>query len=109
MNLKKIIFLIILFFPLSACVQTTAWLGPGVTIVTSGNVVQAGVQYGTNKVIKEQTGKDTLTLIKDTINDDKKKEVKNSPNKYNEKKFHENFIKLVENNFYKTRSKINYN
>ena len=79
------------------------------TIVTSGNVVQAGVQYGTNKVIKEQTGKDTLTLIKDTINDDKKKEVKNLPNKYNEKKFHENFIKLVENNFYKTRSKINYN
>jgi len=109
MNIKKIIFLLILFFPLSACIQTTAWMGPGVTIVTSGNVVQAGVQYGTNKVIEEQTGKDTLSLIKDTINENKEEKEKKTSDKNDKKKFHENFIKLVEKSFYKTRSQIFYN
>ena len=51
MNFKKIILFIVILFPLSACVQSTAFMGPGVTIATSGNIAQASFQYGTNKII----------------------------------------------------------
>ena len=108
MNLKKIILLIIVLFPLNACVQSTAFMGPGVTIVTSGNVAQAGFQYGTNKIIEKQTGKNTLGLISDTFKENySEKEVDQTY--LDEKKFHENFKKLVEKNFYKTRNQIFFN
>ena len=87
MNFKKIILLIIVLFPLNGCIQSTAFMGPGVTIVTSGNVAQAGFQYGTNKIIEKQTGKNTLGLISDTFAenyDDKK----NDQTNFDEKKFH---------------------
>ena len=45
MNFKKIIFLIIVLIPLNACLQSTALMGPGVTVATSGNIAQAGFQY----------------------------------------------------------------
>ena len=105
MNFKKIILLIIVLFPLNACVQSTAFMGPGVTIVTSGNVAQAGFQYGTNKIIEKQTGKNTLGLISDTFTENYKEKEINQTN-LDEKKFHENFKKLVKKKFYKTRNQI---
>ena len=108
MNLKKIILLIIIIFPLNACVQSTAFMGPGVTIVTSGNVAQAGFQYGTNKIIEKKTGKNTLGLISDKfVENYNEKEIDQTS--FDKKKFHENFKKLVETNFYKTRNRIFYN
>jgi|TARA_B100001093_G_scaffold35845_1_gene30792 D-mannonate dehydratase len=108
MNFKKIIFLIIVLIPLNACLQSTALMGPGVTVATSGNIAQAGFQYGTNKIIEKQTGKNTLGLITDVI-EDSKIEKKIKQNSFDEKKFHENFKKLVEKNFYKTRDNIFHN
>ena len=108
MNFKKIILLIIVLFPLNACVQSTAFMGPGVTIVTSGNVAQAGFQYGTNKIIEKQTGKNTLGLISDTFAENDNEEEIDQTN-FDEKKFHENFKKLVEKKFYKTRNRIFFN
>ena len=108
MNFKKIILLIIVLFPLNACVQSTAFMGPGVTIVTSGNVAQAGFQYGTNKIIEKQTGKNTLGLISDTFTENYKEKEINQTN-LDEKKFHENFKKLVKKKFYKTRNQIFFN
>jgi len=108
MNFKKIIFLIIVLIPLNACLQSTALMGPGVTVATSGNIAQAGFQYGTNKIIEKQTGKNTLGLIADVI-EDSKIEKKIKQNSFDEKKFHENFKKLVEKNFYKTRDNIFHN
>ena len=64
---------------LSGCIQSSALLAPGVTIATTGNVMQAGFQYGANKAIKNETGKDVLTHLKDTVEekqDDKKLENK---------------------------------
>jgi hypothetical protein len=108
MNFKNIILLIIVLFPLNGCVQSTAFMGPGVTIVTSGNVAQAGFQYGTNKIIEKKTGKNTLGLISDTfVENYDEKEIEQT--NFNEKKFHENFRKLVKKNFYKTRNQIFYN
>ena len=108
MNFKKIILLIIVLFPLNACIQSTAFMGPGVTIVTSGNVAQASLQYGTNKIIEKQTGKNPIDLISDTFAENDNEEEIDQTN-FDEKKFHENFKILVEKKFYKTRSQIFYN
>ena len=71
MKFQKIYFLAIIFIFLSGCIQSTALLGPGVTLATTGNVMQAGFQYGANKAIKNETGKDALTHLKDIVNEEK--------------------------------------
>ncbi len=55
--MKKIIFLIFSILLLNSCAQTTALIGPAITVGTSGNIVQAGYSYGSNMLIKETTGK----------------------------------------------------
>jgi spermidine/putrescine-binding protein len=70
MNYLKIFFLIILSISLSGCIQSTALLGPGITIATTGNVMQAGFQYGASKAIKKETGKDVLTHLKDAVEEE---------------------------------------
>jgi hypothetical protein len=64
---------------LTGCIQSTALLGPGVTIATTGNIMQAGFQYGANTAIKNETGKDVLTHLQDVVEeeqDNKKLELK---------------------------------
>jgi len=70
MKYLKIFFLISISIYLSGCIQSTALLGPGVTIATTGNVMQAGIQYGANKAIKNETGKDAFTHLKNVIEDE---------------------------------------
>ena len=55
---------------LTGCIQSTALLGPGVTIATTGNIMQAGLQYGVNSTIKEETGKYPLTHLKDAVEEE---------------------------------------
>ena len=55
--MKKIIVIIISFVFLGACAQTTAFLGPAITIGSTGNLMQAGFSYGTNMAVKQTTGK----------------------------------------------------
>ena len=70
MKIFKIYFLILISISLSGCIQSTALLGPGVTIATTGNVMQAGFQYGANTAIKKETGKDVLTHLKDVVEEE---------------------------------------
>ena len=70
MKFQKIYFLALIFIFLSGCIQSTALLGPGVTLVTTGNVMQAGFQYGANTAIKNETGKDALTHLKDVVDEE---------------------------------------
>ena len=70
MKFRKIYFLAIIFIFLSGCIQSTALLGPGVTLATTGNVMQAGLQYGANTAIKNETGKDALTHLKDALDEE---------------------------------------
>ena len=67
MKFKKIYLLALITIFLSGCIQSTALLGPGITIATTGNVMQAGLQYGANTAIKNETGKDALTHLKDAV------------------------------------------
>ena len=93
---KKIIIGLFLLCFLNGCVQSTVLLGPAITIGTTGNVVQAGVQLGTNHAIKQETGKDAFTHISDAVDKDKRK-----------KSFNKNFVKLLESRIKKTRKKLN--
>ena len=93
----KIIFISGFFLILlNSCAQTTAFLGPAITMGTTGNVMQAAVQYGTNEAIKKETGKDALTYISDVVEKDHQK-----------KNFDKKFTELLENRIKNTRKKLN--
>jgi hypothetical protein len=93
---KKIIIGLLLVCFLNGCVQGTALLGPAITIGTTGNVMQAGIQLGTNQAIKQETGKDAFTHITDAVEEDKRK-----------KNFNKNFVRLLESRIKETRKKLN--
>ena len=95
MKILNMFFVIFILIFLSGCIQTTSLLGPGVTIATTGNVIQAGFQYGANTAIKNETGKDVLTHIKDKVDEQNK-----------EKKFHVQLKQLIENRIETTRQKL---
>ena len=70
MKFKKIYLLVLISIFLSGCIQSTALLGPGVTIATTGNVMQAAFQYSANSAIKNETGKDAITHLKDVVEEE---------------------------------------
>jgi hypothetical protein len=92
MRINKLFICIFAGVILSGCAQSTAMLGPAITLASTGNVSQAGITYITNKAVKEETGMDTVSFVS------KKIEQKNSKNKLKRK-----FKKLIETNFEKTR------
>jgi len=67
MRKLKLYFILLSFVFLSGCFQSSALLGPGMTIISSGNVAKAGFQYGANTAVKQETGKYPITHFKETI------------------------------------------
>ena len=55
--MKKIFLLFFSLILLNACAQSTAFIGPAITVNNTGNVMQAGFSYGSNMAIKQTTGK----------------------------------------------------
>ena len=98
MKFLKISFVSLSFIFLSGCLQTTALLGPSMTIATTGNVLQAGLQYGANTAIKNETGKDTFEHLQDAVE---------NQSKIN--KFKRKFSNFVEKKFELTREKLKLN
>ena len=95
MGIKKILTYIFVGIILSGCAQSTAMIGPAITLASSGNISQAGLTFVTNKAVEKETGMDTVSYVSNKI------EKQNSKNKLNRE-----FKKLVENNFQKTRKKL---
>ena len=119
---------------MTGCLQTTAMMGPAITLVSTGSISQAGITFLTNKAIKDETGMNTLEFVSNKIDDGKNKQkYNNKKNKVikdetrmntlefmstkidegkNKKKVDDNFninddfILLVKNNFDKTRKII---
>ena len=60
---NKIVILVSLITFLSGCVQSTAMIGPSMTLVSSGNLYQAGVSYGANKAVEKETGMPPSKLL----------------------------------------------
>jgi hypothetical protein len=63
MHIKKTILGISIIVLLGGCAQTTSFLGPIYAFGTTGNVHQAGLSYGSDKVITTLTGKSSLENV----------------------------------------------
>ena len=100
---KKIISGLFILNLLMGCTSPTAMLGPAYTISSSGNTLQAGLSYGSNKLITEHTGKTAIENLKD-ISLKEKKELKNIEKDTLES---EDFYILVKNKIEKTSSILN--
>ena len=62
---KKIIFGLFIVSLLGACTSPTAMLGPAYTFSSSGNVIQTGLNYGSNQMITHYTGKTPIENLKE--------------------------------------------
>ena len=98
MKFLKASFILISLIFLNGCLQSAALLAPGITVASTGNVFQAGLQYGANTAIKKETGKDTLEHLQDAVENQSKS-----------KKFKVKFTDLVEKKFEITREKLKLN
>ena len=88
------------FFFLTGFMPILSFIGPSVTALTSGNVYKASAQFIVNQRIEKETGKNSLTLIKETL-------VKEEKNKKIEKNsFDEDLRQLVETRIKMTRQKL---
>ena len=63
----KILTIFVSFFFLTGFTPLVSILGPGVTVLTSGNIYKATAQLIIDQSIKKKTGKNSLTLVKEEI------------------------------------------
>jgi len=94
-RLFKIFMILVSFLFLTGFIPFASILGPGVTVLTSGNVYKATAQFIIDQSIKKKTGKNSLTLVKEEL--DKKK---------NKNEFNEELRNLVEKRIKMTRKKL---
>ena len=94
-RLFKIFIILVSFLFLTGFTPFVSILGPGVTVLTSGNVYKATAQFIIDQSIKKKTGKNSLTLVKEEL--DKKK---------NKNEFNEELRNLVEKRIKMTRKKL---
>ena len=98
-KLFRILTVIVSFFFLTGFVPILSFIGPGVTALTSGNVYKASVQFIINQRIEKETGKNSLTLIKETLVEETDKKIKINS-------FDEDLRQLVETRIKMTRQKL---
>ncbi|MDC0167662.1 hypothetical protein OAI63_03910 [Candidatus Pelagibacter sp.] len=95
----RILTVIVSFFFLTGFAPILSFIGPGVTALTSGNVYKAGAQFIINQRIEKETGKNSLTLIKETLVEETDKKTKINS-------FDEDLRQLVETRIKMTRQKL---
>ena len=93
--MRKILFIFFCCVLLNACGQTTAFIGPAITIGNTGNVMQAGYSYGSNMMVKHTTGK--------TPGEHDARYVEE---KREEKKIKKEFVTYIESHIEKMRKKL---
>ena len=98
-RLFRILTIILSFIFLTGFVPIFSFIGPGVTVLTSGNVYKASAQFIVNQHIEKETGKNSLTLIKETLVEETDKK-----NKINS--LDEDLRQLVETRIKMTRQKL---
>ena len=98
-RLFRILTIILSFFFLTGFVPILSLVGPSVTAITSGNIYKASAQFIVNQRIEKETGKNSLTLIKETLVEETEKKIKKNS-------FDDDLRKLVETRIKMTRHKI---
>ena len=63
MEINRILTYFLVGIILSGCAQSTAMIGPAITLASSGNVSQAGLTFFTNKAVEKETGMDTVSYL----------------------------------------------
>ena len=97
LRLFRICTILLSFFFLTGFVPIMSFVGPSLTVLTSGNVYKASAHFIVNQRIEKETGKNSFTLIKETLVK-KEKMKKNS--------FDEDLRQLVETRIKMTRQKL---
>ena len=100
---KKIISGLFILNLLVGCTSPTAMLGPAYTMSSSGNTLQAGLSYGSNKLITQYTGKTPIENLKDASFIEKKGLTNIEKNTLES----EDFYILVKNKIDKTKIILN--
>ena len=99
-RLFRILTIVLSFFFLTGFIPILSFVGPGVTVLTSGNVYKASAQFIVNQHIEKETGKNSLALIKDTLlSEETDKKIKINS-------FDEDLRQLVEKRIKMTRKKL---
>ena len=98
-RLFRILTVIVSFFFLTGFVPILSFIGPSVTALTSGNVYKASAQFIINQRIEKETGKNSLTFIKETLVEETDKKIKINS-------FDEDLRQLVETRIKITRQKL---
>ena len=98
-RLFRILTIILSFFFLTGFVPILSFVGPGVTVLTSGNIYKASAQFIVNQRIEKETGKNSLILIKETLVEEKDNKIKNNS-------YDEDLRQLVETRIKLTRQKL---
>ena len=97
LRLFRICTILLSFFFLTGFVPIMSIVGPSLTVLTSGNVYKASAHFIVNQRIEKETGKNSFTLIKETL-------VKEEKIKKNS--FDEDLRQLVETRIKMTRQKL---
>ena len=93
--MKKLLLVLFSCIFLSACGQTTALLGPAITIGNTGNVMQASLSYGSNMALKHTTGKTPGEHLTNYVEE-----------KREEKKIKKEFVTYIETHIENMRKKL---
>ena len=99
MILKKIIISVFATCFLTGCLQNTAFLGPALTVASTGNVYQAGLSYGSSQAIKKMTGKTPTENVKRFLN--------SNSNTVKEEEIYDKFFVLVKDKIEKKSNILN--
>ena len=62
-DIKKIFFWLSSFILLNGCIETTAFIGPAISVGKTGNIYQASVSYATNQTLYSTTGKTSIEHV----------------------------------------------
>jgi len=63
LRIKKLVFGLFSLITLNGCIESTAFIGPAITVGSSGNAYQASISYATNKILYDATGKTTIQHV----------------------------------------------
>ena len=91
----KIVLILTSFLFTTGFLTFAAIIGPATTLFTSGNVYKATAQFIIDQSIKKKTGKNSLTLVKEEIEE-----------KQSEKNLNKELRKLVEKRINIERQKL---
>ncbi len=112
--MKKLLLNLLFLTFLTGCFQTTAMVGPTMTLVSTGNLGHALGTFVTNTAVEKETGMHTHQLLAKKVEEQQIKQKDNIINKELYKILESNvankqLVILLQNNINKTKKIINSN